>query len=326
MTIYTITFNPAIDCVVKVPALTQGEIIRASSQNNYFGGKGVNVSVLLTRLGRDNVALGFLAGPIGESFATALDGMGVAHDFVRLPEGSTRINTKIRQDLVQADGSVRTVETAINGAGPDVDEASLAAFFSRLDKVRDGDVVVLSGAAPKNAAPDAYARILAALADRDVMVVVDATGDTLMNALPYRPFLVKPNNDELAEITGCSPEDEEALAEGARMLQARGARNVLVSRGGDGSILLDETGAIHVAPVIPGTLVNSVGAGDSMVAGFVYGYLEALEDGAAAEGPDLEAACRNAFEYAQACGSATAFSEDIAQPALVRELLEGLRR
>ncbi len=321
MTIYTITFNPAIDCVVKVPALTQGEIIRATTQNNFFGGKGVNVSVLLTKLGRANVALGFLAGPIGESFATALDSMGVAHDFVRLPDGSTRINTKIRQDVTGEDGTVRTVETAINGAGPDVDDASLAQFFARLDKVADGDAVILSGAAPKNAAPDAYARILEVLDGKDVLVVVDATGDTLLNALPYKPFMVKPNDDELAEITGCDPLDETALVDGAKLLQAKGARNVLVSRGGRGSLLLDETGAVTSAPVISGTLVNSVGAGDSMVAGFVHGYLQALE-----AGEEPAQAYRNAFEYGQACGSATAFSEDIAEKDLVDTLLAQLRQ
>lgn len=311
--IYTVTFNPAIDCVMNVKDLALGHVNRAVSQEFYFGGKGVNVSYVLSHLGRTSTAWGFVAGWTGAALEAALQEDGITTDFVHLPQGNTRVNAKLKGTSA---GSDDDVETAVNAGGAPIDDESLQAFFSKLETVEEGDFVLLSGGIPKGTPEDIYARIMEKLGGRGAHVVVDATGDILMQSLPFHPFLVKPNDEELAEITGCDPFDEDALAEGARMLQDRGARNVLVSRGGLGSLLLDATGRLQSAPVIKGTLVNSVGAGDSTVAGFVEGYVRGIEAGA-----DEQSAYDNAYRLAQACGSATAFSPGLAPAELVNELL-----
>ena len=314
--IYTITFNPAIDCVMRVDDLAFGRINRAASQEFFFGGKGVNVSYVLSHLGRTSTAWGFIAGWTGAALEAALREDGIPTGFIHLPAGNTRINAKLKGTVAGGDSSE---ETAVNAAGPVIDEASLQRFFAQLDQVRPGDFVILSGGIPKGTPKDIYARVMRELEGRDVRVVVDATQDVLMLSLPYRPFLVKPNDEELAEITGCDPMDEQALADGARMLQERGAQNVLVSRGGHGSLLLDATGRLQFAPVIAGTLVNSVGAGDSTVAGFVEGFLRGTEAGLSETQVYDEA-----YKLAQACGSATAFSPGLAPAELVNELLARL--
>lgn len=314
--IYTVTFNPAIDCVMQVENLTFGHVNRALSQEFYFGGKGVNVSYVLSHLGRESTAWGFIAGWTGAALEAALQEDGIPTGFVHLPQGNTRMNAKLKGTIA---GSDDDVETAVNAGGAPIDDESLARFFELLETVVAGDFVILSGGIPKGTPKDIYARIMENLDGRGVNVVVDATEEILLQSLPYHPFLVKPNDEELAEITGCDPYDEAALEEGARMLHERGARNVLVSRGGLGSLLLDETGRLQSAPVIEGTLVNSVGAGDSTVAGFVEGYLRGMESG-----KDEAAAYDMAYKLAQACGSATAFSPGLAPAELVDELLERL--
>ncbi len=314
--IYTVTFNPAIDCVMQVRDLALGKVNRAVTQEFYFGGKGVNVSYVLSHLGRTSTAQGFIAGWTGLALEAALQEDGIATDFVHLPQGNTRINAKLKGT---AAGSDDDVETAVNAGGAPIDDESLKAYFDKLTSVKEGDFVILSGGVPKGTPDDIYARIMAELDGRGIHVVVDATQDVLMQSLPFHPFLVKPNDEELAEITGCDPYDEDALIEGARMLHDKGAENVLVSRGGLGSLLLDATGRLQTAPVIKGTLVNSVGAGDSTVAGFVEGYLRGIESGA-----DEAATYDSAYKLAQACGSATAFSPGLAPTELVYELLEQL--
>ena len=314
--IYTVTFNPAIDCIMQVSDLAFGHVNRALTQEFYFGGKGVNVSYVLSHLGRTSTAWGFIAGWTGAALEAALQEDGIPTGFVRLPQGNTRVNAKLKGTVA---GSDEDVETAVNAGGAPIDDESLQRFFEQLDTVEAGDFVILSGGIPKGTPKDIYARIMEKLDGRGIHVVVDATEEILMQSLPYHPFLVKPNDEELAEITGCDPFDEAALEEGARMLQSKGARNVLVSRGGLGSLLLDETGRLQSAPVIKGTLVNSVGAGDSTVAGFVEGYLRGTE-----RGLDKQATYDEAYKLAQACGSATAFSPGLAPADLVNELLAQL--
>ena len=314
--IYTVTFNPAIDCIMQVRDLEFGRVNRAVSQEFYFGGKGVNVSYVLRNLGRKSTAWGFVAGWTGAALERALQDDGIATGFVHLPAGNTRMNAKLKGTVL---GSDDDVETAVNAGGAPIDDGSLQEFFSLLGTVQPGDFVILSGGVPKGTPKDIYARIMEALDGRGAHIIVDATEEVLVQSLPHKPFLVKPNDEELAEIVDCDPYDVDALVEGARTLQSLGAKNVLVSRGGLGSLLLDESGNLQIAPVIPGTLVNSVGAGDSVVAGFVEGYLRATEAGLS--GADAYA---KAYKLAQACGSATAFSPWLAPTELVEQLLSQL--
>lgn len=311
--IYTATFNPALDVVISVGDLQVGSINRAISQEIYYGGKGINVSYVLRNLGRPSTAWGFLAGNMGNAMNDALEADGLACDFVKLPAGETRINAKMRAP--QDDGSV--VETAINAPGPAIDEASLDAFFGKLETTVAGDVLIVSGAAPGGLGSSLYERILKTQEGKGVRVVVDAEGDLLMNTLPLGPFLVKPNDEELGAIVGCDPDDRDSLVKAAHDLHEHGAQNVLVSRGGKGALLVDEHGVLHEMDVLKGTLVNSVGAGDSTVAGFVHGYLEAIENGM-----DESEVCGHAFAMAMACGAATAFSPGLAAKEDVDRLLE----
>ncbi|MBR0406233.1 MAG: 1-phosphofructokinase family hexose kinase [Eggerthellaceae bacterium] len=314
--IYTVTFNPAIDCIMQVQDLEFGRVNRAVTQEFYFGGKGVNVSYVLRNLGRTSTAWGFVAGWTGAALERALQDDGIETGFVHLPAGNTRMNAKLKGTVL---GSDDDVETAVNAGGAPIDDASLQEFFDLLDTVQPDDFVILSGGVPKGTPKDIYARIMEALDGRGAHIIVDATEEVLVQSLSHKPFLVKPNDEELAEIVDCDPYDVDALIEGARKLQSLGAENVLVSRGGLGSLLLDETGNLQIAPVIPGTLVNSVGAGDSVVAGFVEGYLRATEAGLS--GADAYA---EAYKLAQACGSATAFSPWLAPTELVEQLLSQL--
>lgn len=303
--VYTVTFNPAIDVVVSVDELASGEINRTTSQEIYYGGKGVNVSYVLRTLGTESTVMGFLAGRMGHALEEALAADGFTCDFVHLEQGETRINTKIRAG---APGT-GLVETALNAGGPQVDADALVQMHEKFAKLADGDMLVVSGGAPAGVPSDDYARILQELDGSGVMVVVDATGSLLTNTLPYHPFLIKPNDEELAEIVGCDPKDYDALLAGARELQAQGAVNVLISRGGDGAFLIDEQGELHESGALKGTLVNSVGAGDSTVAGFVRGYLESHD-------------YAHAFKMALVCGAATAFSEGLAPRETIDELLK----
>ena len=296
--VYTVTFNPALDYVVRMGDFRAGETNRTESDELQWGGKGINVSTVLRNLGVDNVALGFLAGFTGQALDQGLQKAGIATDFIWLPEGLTRINVKIKAGQ----------ETEINGVGPGIPATALEELFAKLDRLQKGDVLVLAGSIPASLPDDVYQRILARLEGRDILTVVDATRDLLCAVLPYRPFLIKPNNHELGEIFGRVLTTDQEIEECARRLQERGARNVLVSMAGAGSLLLDETGKVHRLGVPRGKVVNSVGAGDSMVAGFLAGWLEHRD-------------YAMAHKLGAATGSATAFSEGLATREQVRELL-----
>ena len=298
--IYTVTFNPAIDYVVRLDRpLAVGEVNRAKGEDCVLGGKGVNVSGVLAQLGCESVALGFVAGETGAWLERGLAAQGLRTDFVHLAHGMTRINVKIKAGQ----------ETELNGAGPAIPESAMQELEAKLDRLQKDDVLVLAGSIPVSLAQTTYERLLARLAGRGVRAVVDATRDLLVNVLPYQPFLIKPNNHELSEIAGVPLESDEEITAAARDLQAKGARNVLVSMAGDGALLLDENGGVHRIGCPKGKVVNSVGAGDSMVAGFVAGYRKS--------GGDYDAA----LKLGTACGSATAFSLGLATRADIDTLL-----
>lgn len=299
--VYTVTFNPALDYVVRTDCFRAGDINRTLSEDVQFGGKGINVSTVLRNLGVDNVALGFLAGFTGQALEHGLRKDGICTDFIWLPEGLTRINVKIKS----------AEETEINGRGPDIPAAALEELFTRLDRLQSGDVLDLSGSIPASLPDDTYQKILARLEGRGILTVVDATRELLCGVLPYRPFLIKPNNHELGEIFGKTLGSDGEIADCARRLQAKGARNVLVSMAGDGSLLLDETGACRRLGVPKGKVRNSVGAGDSMVAGFLAGWLKTGDYAAA-------------HRMGAAAGAATAFSDGLATGAQVLALLDTL--
>ncbi len=298
--IYTVTFNPAIDYVVCLDSpLHAGMINRATSEDCVLGGKGINVSGVLAQLGVESVALGFIAGETGAWLERGLAAQGLRTDFIQLAQGMTRINVKIKADL----------ETELNGAGPDIPESAMQALEAKLDTLQKEDVLILAGSIPACLPQTAYERLLARLQGRGVRTVVDATQNLLLKVLPYGPFLVKPNNHELSEIVGRELQSDDEIISAAAGLQAQGARNVLVSMAGDGALLLDETGAVHRIGCPKGKVVNSVGAGDSMVAGFVAGYLQTSNYG-------------YALRLGTACGSATAFSVGLATKAEIDRLLE----
>ena len=298
--IYTVTFNPAIDYVVKTDKMKSGEVNRANEEKMYFGGKGINVSLVLRELGIKSRAFGFIAGFTGEAIENGLVSHGIGTDFVRMKNGFSRINVKIKSDE----------ETELNGRGPDIPDDAVKELFEKLEMIKDGDTLVLAGSIPPSLPSDIYEKILAHLEGRKIRTVVDATKDLLLNVLKYYPFLVKPNNHELGEMFGVKLETTEQIAEYAGKLRDMGARNVLVSMAGDGALLLDENGKIHTCGVCKGTVKNSVGAGDSMVAGFIAG----------SENGDYE----YALKLGTACGGATAFSEGLAKKADIFRLLETL--
>lgn len=297
--IYTVTFNPAIDYVVRVEEFSLGQVNRSSREEIQFGGKGINVSVMLNHLGTDSCALGFLAGFTGKAIEDDLHRMGIRTDFIHLSQGMTRINVKLKAKE----------ETEINGQGPGISQADFQKLLEQVALLRPGDTLVLAGSIPQSLPDDVYERIIQSLAGKDIQVVVDATRDLLCHVLKYRPFLIKPNHIELGEIFDRTLHTDEEIRECASLLQQRGARNVLVSMAGDGAILLDETGAFHKIAAPKGEVKNSVGAGDSMVAGFLAGYLQSR---------DYETALRTGA----AAGSATAFSEGLAQRDEVQALLD----
>ena len=300
--IYTVTFNPAIDYVVRLDApLEVGEVNRARGEDCVLGGKGVNVSGVLAELGCKSVALGFVAGETGAWLERGLAKQGIDTDFIHLPEGMTRINVKIKAGQ----------ETELNGAGPNIPESAMQQLEAKLDALQEGDILILAGSIPASLAQDTYERLLARLQGKGARAVVDATRDLLVNVLKYRPFLVKPNNHELGEIVGRRLTTDAEIVAAAAVLQSKGARNVLVSMAGDGALLLDEKGCTHRIGCPKGQVVNSVGAGDSMVAGFVAGYLQS---------GDYNAALR----LGTACGSATAFSLGLAKKADIEKLLREL--
>ncbi len=299
--IYTVTFNPAVDYVVYTDEMKVGCVNRSKSEKVYFGGKGINVSLILSQLGVKSKALGFVAGFTGDAIEKGVIQKGVDADFVHLENGLSRINVKIKSGD----------ETELNGQGPQVSDSALKILFKKLDGLRDGDMLVLAGSIPDTLPSDIYEKILEYLSEKEIRVVVDATKDLLMNVLKYRPFLIKPNNHELGEMFGVTLKTHEEIITYAARLRDMGARNVLVSMAGDGALLLDENGSTHICGVCRGTVKNSVGAGDSMVAGFIAG----LKDG------DYE----YALKLGTAAGGATAFSEGLAHRNEIYRLLEQLQ-
>lgn len=298
--VYTVTFNPAIDYVVHTSEVKLGATNRSEREEMYFGGKGINVSIVLRELGIESKALGFTAGFTGEAIEKGLADMGIDTDFVRLEKGNSRINVKIKS----------TEETELNGQGPDIDDGAIAALLEKLDRLENGDTLILAGSIPSSLPSDIYERILERLSGKNIRVVVDAIRDLLLNVLKYRPFLIKPNNHELSEIFDIELKTDEDIEKYARKLQDMGAVNVLVSMAGDGAMLIDEFGKTHRCGVCRGSVKNSVGAGDSMVAGFIAGSLNGNYE--------------YALKLGTAAGGATAFSDGLATKATITELLETL--
>ena len=296
--IYTVTFNPSLDYIVRLDSFTAGAINRTKYEQVLGGGKGINVSIVLHNLGVESTALGFTAGFTGQEIERQLQSFGCTSDFIHLPLGFSRINVKVKAGE----------ETEINGQGPEITDEALAELFTKLSQLKSGDTLVLAGSIPKSMPDDIYERIMASLEKKDIRIVVDATCRLLLNVLKYHPFLIKPNNHELGEMFGIELHGAEEILTYARKLQDKGARNVLISMAGDGAILLTESGEIFHCPAPKGTLVNSVGAGDSMVAGFITGYMGS-------------GSYEKAFYMGVATGSASAFSENLATRPEVEALL-----
>ena len=250
--IYTVTFNPSLDYVIQVDDLTLGRVNRTTKEAIFPGGKGVNVSVILSNLGIKSKALGFIAGFTGKQLEKMLTDFGCYTDFIELKEGLTRINVKVNSNE----------ESEINGQGPDISDAAIAELFEKLDCLKNGDILVLAGSIPNTLPEDIYESIMERLQTKGVRIVVDATKDLLLNVLKYHPFLIKPNNHELGEMFGVILKTDEDIITYAKKLQEKGARNVLISMAGDGAILITEDGEIHKGLPPKGEVVNSVGAGD----------------------------------------------------------------
>ncbi len=295
--IYTVTFNPSIDYIVTVDDLQLGLVNRTSEELMFPGGKGINVSMVLSNLGFENTALGFLAGFTGDSVQKMLEENGVNADFIKVKEGITRINVKIRAQQ----------ESEINGMGPAIKKEDIEALYKKLDTLKDGDILVLAGSIPSVMPETMYSDIMAHLQDKDIKIVVDATKDLLLNVLKYKPFFVKPNNHELGEIYGVELKTREDVVPYAQKMQKEGARNVLVSMAGEGAVLVAEDGQVYMSPCPKGKVKNSVGAGDSMVAGFIAGYMET-------------GSYKEALRKGLLTGSASAFSDNLATKDEVEEL------
>lgn len=300
--IYTVTMNPALDYVVDLPQFVTGEVNRAQEEHVFYGGKGINVSGVLKELGFKSVCLGFVGGFTGNEIVRGIqEELGLQSQMICVNKGMTRINVKIHSHE----------ETELNGMGPIVEKEDIEKLFQQLDCLNNEDVLVLSGSVPTTMSKDIYCDILERLSHKNVKVVVDATGDLLKKSLAYHPFLIKPNNHELAELFDVELKTIEDIEFYARKLQDMGAQNVLISMAKDGSLLIDENGEMHQLGVCKGIVKNSVGAGDSMVAGFIAGYLSHMN-------------YLDTLKLATACGGATAFSSGLATRKKIEELLKQL--
>ena len=300
--IYTVTFNPALDYIVRTDGLEIGKTNRSASEEIYIGGKGINVSTVLGNLGIKSTLLGFLAGFTGYAIENEINKMGLISDFVHLKKGLTRINVKLKTPT----------ETEINAAGPDIPQTAIDELFSKLKNLKSGDIIVLAGSIPKTLPSNIYEKILSALYGKGIKFIVDATGELLTNVLEYQPFLIKPNVDELSEIVGENLDTPEKIVNGAKKLRAKGAVNVLVSMGGDGAMLLDERGEVTFMPILKKGAINTVGAGDSMVAGFLAGYLDTGD-------------YKYALKLGSAAGSATACSPWLATKKDIDEIMRSVK-
>lgn len=297
--IYTVTFNPSLDYIVSVDEFKLGLTNRTSSELLLPGGKGINVSTILTNLGIESTALGFVAGFTGDEIIRRVEKIGVRSDFIRIEEGISRINVKLKS----IDG------TEINGMGPDISSEKTEELMKKLDVLDEGDVLVLAGSIPASMPDDIYSRILKRLERKGVTFVVDATGELLLNVLKYHPFLIKPNNHELGDLFGVELKTRKEVVPYGRKLQEMGAKNVLISMAGEGAVLVAEDGSVYDTPAPKGVLVNAVGSGDSMVAGFTAGWMEKKD-------------YRHAFYMGVAAGSASAFSEYLATKDEIMELYQ----
>lgn len=297
--IYTVTFNPSLDYIVSVDNFKAGEVNRTTDEIIFPGGKGINVSIVLKNLGFDNTALGFMAGFTGDEISRLVEEKGVKTDFIHVKKGLSRINVKMRSNE----------ESEINGRGPEIMQEDIDKLYKQLDKLQEGDTLVLAGSIPSVMPESMYMDIMRHLQDKKIDIAVDATRDLLVNVLPYKPFVIKPNNHELGEIFNVKIETKDDVVRYAKKLQEKGARNVLVSMAGDGAVLVTEDGQEFRAEAPKGDLKNSVGAGDSMVAGFVAGYLTKKD-------------YFEAFKMGVCTGSASAFSEELATKAEVEALYE----
>lgn len=295
--IYTVTFNPAIDYAIGIENLELGMTNRASFEQFLPGGKGLNVSIILHHLGIENIALGFIAGFTGMEIKRHFEALGGKSDFIELKEGLSRINIKIK--------SVQ--ETELNAIGPVIDEESIKILLNKLHLLKEGDTLVLAGSIPSSLSDSLYSDIMKMLADKNIMIVVDATKDLLVNVLQYKPFLIKPNNHELGELFNVSLETREDVIPYAKKLQEKGARNVLVSMAGEGAVLVTQTGEVFASKAPKGVVKNSVGAGDSMVAGFIAGWHEKQD-------------YAHAFKMGVAAGSASAFSKVLATKSEIEQV------
>ncbi len=300
--IYTVTFNPSLDYIVRVEDFKVGQVNRTYYEQILPGGKGINVSIVLKNLGHDSTALGFMAGFTGREIQDELKGYGIGTDFINVKEGISRINLKMKSNE----------ESEINGQGPKITEADIEALYEQLDKLVSGDLLVISGSVPNTLPGDMYERIMSRLDGKGINIVVDATKDLLVNVLKYHPFLIKPNNHELGEIYGVTLKTQDEVIPYAKKLQEEGARNVLISMAGEGAVFISEDGDVLKSPAPKGKVVNSVGAGDSMVAGFLTGYMES------------EGNWEKAFKMGLCTGSASAFSVNLATRPEVEALLETL--
>ena len=299
--IYTVTFNPSLDYIVSMNGFEMGMTNRTTKEQIFPGGKGINVSIVLSNLGIENTALGFTAGFTGEEIEKETRKMGLHTDFIHVENGFSRINVKLKD----YDG------TEINGMGPDITKDCIDKMYEKLDRLQKGDALVLAGSIPKCLPDSIYSDIMERLQEKGILFVVDATKDLLLNVLQYKPFLIKPNNHELGEIFGVELHTREDVVPYARKLQEKGARNVLVSMSGEGAVLVDETGSVHALPAPKGILVNAVGAGDSMVAGFLAGWTQK---------GDYD----YAFRMGLSTGSASAFSEFLATKKEVEQVFATL--
>lgn len=296
--IYTVTFNPSLDYIVSVRNFEEGSVNRVSDEMILPGGKGINVSIVLNNLEMESHLLGFIAGFTGKEIERMVSDDGCISEFIKVDNGFSRINVKMRSEK----------ESEINGIGPAISNSEMTQLLDKLDKLKEGDVLVLAGSIPASIPDTIYYDIMKMLSDRKIMIVVDATKDLLLNVLPLHPFLIKPNKQELAEMMNLENLSKEDIVKNAFELQKRGARNVLVSMAGEGAILVTEDGNVYSSAAHKGNVVNSVGAGDSMVAGFIYGYLKNKD-------------YKEAFETGLCAGSASAFSENLATKEQVEELL-----
>ena len=298
--IYTVTFNPSLDYIVKVEDFETGKVNRTVEERIFPGGKGINVSLVLKNLGMNSTTLGFVAGFTGREILRLLAERGVETDFIPVEGGLSRINVKLRSNK----------ESEINGQGPNISEENIKKLYERLDRLQEGDYLVLAGSIPDSMSSSTYQDIMEYLKEKKVSVIVDATRQLLLNVLPFHPFLIKPNNHELGEMFGVEIRSKEEVVHNGKKLQEMGARNVLVSMAGEGAVLITENEEVFTASAPKGEVVNSVGAGDSMVAGFLYGYITFSD-------------YQKAFVYGVCTGSASAFSIDLATRDDVMRLMEG---